>query len=253
MGCSRRYSTPDFLGLDFLNLDFYTENPPYESTNEVIFREYLFDKLPYYFLNQDTYKDSEGRGLLQRYLTLFGDYLDEYVIGEIECYLNIIDSSLTSSKYLTDLSATLGNPPDIFKDENKYRNLLHYISSVYKIKGTLESYKLFFSILGYDIILTEIPIPNILDSEKVYDATGQYDNGNIYDADKCQPCSEYDITFIPVNGQVTGVSEDTLSKINQSIQFNEPINAKLRYLTMGIQLTDNFGISITDSSTEDIT
>jgi len=256
MGCSRIYTTPDFFGDDFLLDDFYVENPAFSTTVDVVFKEYLFERLPHYFVSQDTYKDGQGEGLLQRYLSIFGDYLDAAVMAEIECYLNIIDASLTSSNYIGILSDGLGNPPDIFNNEEKYRNLLQYIASVYKIKGTLESYELFFSILGFDIILTEVPLPILDDPEKMYDAEpvlGDYDDTNIYDSDECQPCSEYDIAFIPVDGSFTGVSETMLARINESIKFNEPVNAKLRYLTMGIQIEDTLDITIAESATENVT
>lgn len=249
MSCNNKSNIkPDFLSSDFLSSDFFSKQT--EPSYLVVFKNYLFEKLPYYFLSQDTYKNEQGEGLLQRYLTIFGDHIDEEIIPDIECYLNIIDSSLNSSAHLNILSDVLGNPPDIFKDEDKYRNLLTYIISVYKIKGTIEAYRLFFNILGFDIILTEVNIETLADIDTKYDFGGIYDNGGIYDADICQQCSEYDITYIPFNNSEVIVDEALLIRMQQSIAFNEPINAKLRNLRIGIQLEETININITENSTE---
>ena len=136
---------PDFNSSDFYSGDFQT------TTIDFVFQTFTQDRLPDYFRRNDTYVDENGDGLLMRYLSIFGDEIDQEIIPTIECYLNIIDAQNCDPQYLTHLSDVLGNPPDIFGDDDKYRNLLSYICSVYKIKGTKKAYELFFSLLGFDI------------------------------------------------------------------------------------------------------
>ena len=124
---------PDFNSSDFSSSDFQT------TTTGFAFQTFIQDRLPDYFRRNDTYVDENGDGLLLRYLSIFGDELDQEVIPTIECYLNIIDAQNCDAQYLTHISDVLGNPPDIFGDDDMYRNLLSYICSVYKIKGTKKS------------------------------------------------------------------------------------------------------------------
>ena len=37
----------------------------------------LINLLPFHFKEADTYKNKEGKGLLERYLSIFGKYFDE--------------------------------------------------------------------------------------------------------------------------------------------------------------------------------
>ena len=231
---------PDFHSSDYHENDFQT------TTIAFVFSFFIQDRLPDYFRRNDTYVDSSGDGLLMRYLSIFGDEIDQEIIPTIECYLNIIDAQNCDAQYLTHISDVLGNPPDIFGDDDKYRNLLSYICSVYKIKGTKKAYELFFSLLGFDIDLYEIPLnDNVLN----YDSAGEYDTDMIYDQSKCSPCSFYDITFYPKDPNNYTFTADLIAKLRAAIKFNEPINAKLRYLTLGIRFTDSIGIKLNDSST----
>lgn len=230
---------PDFNSSDFYSGDFQT------TTIDFVFQTFIQDRLPDYFRRNDTYVDNNGDGLLMRYLSIFGDEIDQEIIPTIECYLNIIDAQNCDAQYLTHISDVLGNPPDIFGDDDKYRNLLSYICSVYKIKGTKKAYELFFSLLGFDIDLYEIPLN---DSVLNYDSAGEYDTDMIYDQSKCSPCSFYDITFYPKDPSNYVFTADLIAKLRAAIKFNEPINAKLRHLTLGIRFNDSMGIKLNDSS-----
>ena len=168
--------SPDFHSSDFNSDDFNTS-----LVGVLSFPKFIKDRLPNYFHDYDTYKDSNGEGLLIRYLSIFGDEIDQEISPTIECFLNIIDAQNTDAKFLVHLSDVLGNPPDIFGNDEMYRNLLSYIVSVYKIKGTKPAYELFFSLLGFDIELEEIP----LDDQFIdYDTGGEYDTGLIYERGK---------------------------------------------------------------------
>lgn len=238
---------PDFHYLDFDIVDF-------EATTNfgVFFKDYMFSLLPWYFKKNDTFKDNDNKGLLERYLSIFGQEIDEEIIPKIECYMNIIVAQECESRFLIHLSDVLGNPPDVFNNETQYRNLLAYIVSIYKIKGTKAAYELFFGLLGFTIELVELSVTN---AESQYNNDGSYDTGDsdsIYDQTKCSPCSDYDITFFPKDLTNLVLSSDTLDALNDAIDFNEPINATLNNLTFAIMVEDIMGVNIVDVETDQV-
>lgn len=48
----------------------------------------LIDLLPYYFKENDTYKDTQGKGILERFLEICGSYLEDQVVSNIEGLLD---------------------------------------------------------------------------------------------------------------------------------------------------------------------
>ena len=117
----------------------------------VLFKNFLFKRLPTYFKRFDSNKDLQGRGTLERYMGILGEELDEEIVPLIENYLDVVDAQVSPERFLIHLSDTLGNPPDISQNLAEYRNILSFIVSYYKIKGTEAAYQLFFSLLGFNI------------------------------------------------------------------------------------------------------
>lgn len=76
----------------------------------------LIDFLPYYFKEKDSYKDDTGKGLLERFLELVGEYiLDDSdrptsLMPNIDNILDIIDVDYTRAVYLDYLYEFLGSP-----------------------------------------------------------------------------------------------------------------------------------------------
>lgn len=228
---------PDFLGWDFLDDDYFTKLP------KKSFMRTIFDIFPVYFKRYDSYKDGFDRGFLERYMIAYGWEIDENIIPYIDCFLKIIDAKETPNIYLNHLSDILGSPPDIYQDDS-YRNILRYIVSIYKIKGTKKSYELFFSFLGFQVEIEEIE-PNYYNDR--YDTNEVYDSGRIeqvYDNDPCNVCVEYNITFYREG--YTNLSQNLIEKIKKVITFLEPINVRLRNLDFGIYLEDTLKLNITD-------
>lgn len=234
--------TPDFDSRDFNSSDFFT------YVSNLRFGENLFLNLPDYFHLEDNIKDSEGRGLLERIFQIIGDEIDQEITPEIDCYLRIIDAQRCEDKFLIPLSDSLGNPPDIFGDDDMYRNLLSYICSVYKIKGTKKAYQLFFSLMGFNVDLIEIE-PEGVTEEALYDNGGIYDSDNlkaIYDQAFCKQCSEYDLILYQNTEETPIWNEKLYQRVLSAITFNEPINARLRNLIFAIPITDNISTTTTD-------
>jgi len=70
----------------------------------------LMDLLPYNFKEQDTYKVN-GKGLLERYLDIFGAYFDDVITNDIKTLDDIIDIDNTPELYLGYLWEFLGSMP----------------------------------------------------------------------------------------------------------------------------------------------
>ena len=70
----------------------------------------LMNLLPYYFKEQDTYKVN-GKGLLERYLDIFGSYFDDQVVSNINTLDDVIDLDKTPELYLGYIWEFLGSMP----------------------------------------------------------------------------------------------------------------------------------------------
>ncbi len=215
----------------------------------IAFKTFLFDKLPTYFRRNDSYKDTSNRGLLERYLEIYGDELDDNIIPEIEAVLDILDAQIAPSQMLTHISDTLGNPPDLFINEPQYRNILSFIVDFYKIKGTKAGYEFFFGLFGFTIVITELPY-----NEAYFDDGNLFDDPNElgdYTFDNtCPPCSCYTIQFVSrqdSNGNINPVGPNDLQNIFDAIAFTEPINAILCSLEQTIAPEDDVNICLQET------
>ena len=70
----------------------------------------LMDLLPYYFRDKDTYKVN-GKGLLERYIDIFGEYFDNKIVNNIKTLDDILDFDSTPELYLGYLWEFLGSMP----------------------------------------------------------------------------------------------------------------------------------------------
>jgi hypothetical protein len=220
---------------------------------------WFFERLPHYFKKNDSLKDSNGKGTLERYLSLFGAELDDEVINYADGYIagtaldanikSIIDASECDPKYLYNIAYALGNPPDLFKDPVKYRNILIHILSYYKIKGTKKGYQVFFALLGYNATIIEYPPVSIR-----YDSGYKYDDGKIYDRG-CAYCSDYEIVLSPLQANCEDPSTQSLLDpsifplLEQVVEFNEPINANLLAFVSKILVCDTIEVCTSEDLT----
>src|SRR6478736_1028349 len=102
------------------------------------FKDWFFNKLPNYYHINDSYKDANDKGLLQRYLENIGEDIDDNILPFIDNLLDIIDPTKqanTGYKFLNTLAYTVGSPPDIFLGDpaqaEKYAKLINHIVSIY--------------------------------------------------------------------------------------------------------------------------
>lgn len=201
----------------------------------MIFENFLWDKFPQYFDSQDTYKDVPGyvgKGLLQRFLSIFGRELDEELINRLEGLALELDPETASDQFLSELAYMMGNPADILGDINVYRIVLTQAISLYKVKGTSKSYHIFFGIMGMKISLEEVyPLDNIFDNNLLFDTDVIFD----INVDELG-MTDYNIRYNNLPGQtVAPLTLERQLKIREAITlYLEPINANLNNLTYDV-------------------
>ena len=198
---------------------------------------YLFGLLPYYFKANDTYKDVNDEGLLERFLELFCEEIDTQVSYPIDSILYIFDALSydllavnNPNDFLNYLAENFNNPPDI-GTEDQYKILLRYLAHILRVRGTRKGIELFLAIFGYRIkSLNEYSLDlNIYDNTpnpSKYDQSLQYDNEFIF-------YSEFDLIIEDYPGYGTNPPTAAwLALLKEAIEkFLIPIWARLVVLS----------------------
>lgn len=196
---------------------------------------YLFGLLPSYFKENDNNKDVNSEGTLERFLEIFCNEIDAEVkpflegtgiLFNAENYDNLPSSD--KNKFLIHLSDVLGNPPDIFNDVDKYKNLLRHIFEIYKYKGSTRSLNNFLALLDWQIFdYFEIP-----GTGNEYDIDLEYDGGCMFYDEACVSFSKYSLTITDLPGTtVKSPTFEELEKLRVVIEnFIQPVNTILMEL-----------------------
>lgn len=167
----------------------------------------LIDFLPFEFKEQDTYK-VDGKGILERFLEICGNYFQEDITKDIDNILDIIDIDKTQQRYLNYLWEFLGALPFARTREHKgvpnlsdeqIRTILKYSISLLKIRGSRKFFEILFNMYGLTCTITD-PTDGAMDKwEKVdplYDTDySQYDKYNYDKIYGCAQCIEVDISI----------------------------------------------------------
>ena len=148
------------------------------------FKDYVFPRFfPFWYHDQDTYKDKDGRGILQRLMRVCAEYFDVHVTDDesnqpgLDNILDLIDFDKTPDLFLNYLWEFLGEIPYAYgliiqnkpynKDDLREwltgfwfpkvnpRELLRYAISLYKIRGTVDFYTILGRFYGMKITLIE--------------------------------------------------------------------------------------------------
>ena len=207
----------------------------------------LFQKLSHYFKENDSYKDGNDEGLLERYLEIFCAEIDNKVSPYIDEVSDITDAEALSgltrtnpTELLIHISELFGNPPDVGTgdtwagDEDEYIILIRYIKHILQTKGTVKALEYFLAIYNYEIdTLTE---SGIIDNTYDVDPTPiKYDDGKEYDGGLGFIFySGYDLAITDLAG--TSVKNPTQPWLDDYLkpaiqQFISPIWATLGTLT----------------------
>lgn len=114
---------------------------------------HLIEFLPHYFKDKDTYKVN-GKGILERFLEICGDYFVDKLKTPIDNTLDLIRLNTTSSQYLAWINELIGQLPfandigtePLYLTETQQRELVTYGNSLLKIRGTKEFFEIVFNI-----------------------------------------------------------------------------------------------------------
>lgn len=114
--------------------------------------KHLINYLPFYYKEADTYKDSNGKGLLEHLLEICGTYFTNSIKILIDNALDNLDISLSQFKNL--IWSMLGKIPQgnsvqedpLQLSSEQQENLLRYTNALYHIRGTKTFFESLFNI-----------------------------------------------------------------------------------------------------------
>ena len=196
---------------------------------------YLFGKLPIYFKVNDTYKDSNNEGLLERFLQCFCLEVDSELspsldaigfITDVESHVNLPNNN--HGDFIIHLAELFGNPPNIGTNE-QYKVLIRHIWEILQAKGTIHSLNLFLFLYGYKVYSiseSSTTLSKYDQDEMVHDSIYTYDMGFSF-------YSGWDLVITDYTGTGTkNPSSQWLSLLKEAIQtFISPIFAELKTIT----------------------
>lgn len=144
------------------------------------FKQWVFPNLfPAYYKDYDTYKDKNGKGILERFIEVCSSYLDTDIIPDIDNFMDILDIDVTPDIFLNyfweyfdyipyaygvlvkgtpftkeNVASWLNTPEGFPKADT--RSILKYAVSLYKIRCTNDFYTILGRFYGVRFELEEI-------------------------------------------------------------------------------------------------
>lgn len=185
----------------------------------------------------DSYKDGNGKGLLQRFNEMlagdYDDHVDPLVVGIFE---NVLNPVSCFERYLPFLEEGHGNRQlFITGGTDVRRKIQNYILRLYQIKGTVFGYKHLFKLMGLNVTITEFYNNYSFDSAVTFDDAERH--WDMF----CLPCSQYCLDISRIDLTTDPLTDEELLAINNIIVFNQPINTKLKCIEFngtGVDLSD---------------
>ena len=189
----------------------------------MILRDIIFGK---FFSRKDqlndSNKDSNGKGINQRYHEMFADDIDDNMIPKIIDLLNnVVLPSYCDEDYLKLIENSDGHELFMANSTSIRRNVARQIMRYYEIKGSIRAYKIMLSLIGFNVAITEDFGSSGFDSTVTFDDPNRrFDSG-------CAGCGMYNLVLTRISGGTEDISSEELAAIESIILFNEPVNAKL--------------------------
>ena len=153
------------------------------------FKQWVFPNLfPAYYKDYDTYKDKNGKGILERFIEVCSNYLDTDIIPDIDNFMDILDVDVTPDIFLNyfweyfdyipyaygvlvkgtpftkENVASWLNTPDGFPKADT-RSILKYAVSLYKIRCTQDFYTILGRFYGVRFELEEILFEDVVSNK----------------------------------------------------------------------------------------
>lgn len=185
-------------------------------------RVWLFFGKTYNSIDKEGAVDSDGKGILQRFNEIIGEDIDENIEPMIA---NLVDNTLIADtmleRFIGTLENTLGLNMVLLFNNAMRKRVLKIAFHLYKIRGTSLGYEVLFRLLGFgpDFEIVETFPEYSWDSPVTLDdPIRRFDSGG-----RCAGCSGYEIHL---TGSIT-ITPEILRGIQETIRFNEPINARL--------------------------
>jgi hypothetical protein len=196
---------------------------PSTATGKLV--QFFFQSLPDYFKANDTYVEAEG-GILERYLKIFQTEAEQYVT-DLENMVTLQHPATTQDNFLTYVAEFFGSPPDTFEDMGYYSDLMDNIIRINRNRGSIESIRNFFKVMGTDCAIT-----TTLASYFIHDDANAHDNSLVHHDGGCYPCVSIEINVLDTTNIITQLNVGTLTqntrRIIQSILvYFLPINTSL--------------------------
>jgi len=195
-------------------------------------KEIIYSFFGNYFNEKDSNKDSNGKGTLERYNEIVGEDIDDVIIQHIEDMVkDNLDPQEMLSQFLSLRESSLGIDLTYFSTEKWRRKTIKYFPKWVRMKGTREGLDLMFGILGITV-----------NSVTLSTSTFSFDDTNFDNPDRvfdmnCNNCVEYELAL----GNIGTLTPELKRAIENIIQFNQPINAKL--LTWQGSFDNSFNLS----------
>lgn len=214
-------------------------------------KDTLLNLIPLDLIKRDSYKDSDNKGIYQRFMEALGDYFNKFesLAKSTQDTLNPLEAP---QEFLKLLYAGLGENE---VDEAFNRKLLSFLNIIHRNKGNLSSYEIlcnFYNLCLIDIIIHRPSMTN-------YDDETEYDDDYQYDTLACDNrCFTYDllVTYwysvdsIENFGTLTQAEIDSIKKL---ICLVQPINGTLGDVIPTASLSEAYTVGILDTAEITIT
>jgi len=195
--------------------------------------KYFFKSLPEYFYLNDSYKDNNNKGILERMLDSFQE-LNEGYLTDISGLYNLQNASTTNSDYLTLISGLFNYPPFPFDYEEWFRKVLTNIIAIKKYRGTEEGVRRFFRLWGITSTVTISIIP-IYKYNDIY----KYNESGIFYRGGCNHCVRWILDLVDdihPEARIPELTVDPLPNntrlaIQSILEYLIPINVILTQIT----------------------
>lgn len=193
----------------------------------MLIRDLIQGELTDYILEEDSFKDGNGRGFIERYLEIFGEELDTNSVVKIEeLDTKLIDLELTDVEYLPYFEAAYGNITRFDENERIRRNILKYLIYIWSIVGTKKAIRAILASIGFKVdTITELPFVEIR-----YDSGARYDEDTTRYDEFCPGCGYIDLELTRNNS--TTVTTTDIQTIGRLLRIVLPEDVRVNDLTV---------------------